>query len=117
MSDIRHRLVKAGGGSSQTFSYEDGKTYRGYHLDTEAAKSHVKYKEDQAQYYKKDWRYAGSIPMELLVKYQHQLPQDERADFWSDFATDKDVKAKFLTWFKANYPELLPGHSVSRGRS
>ena len=115
MSNYTHRVTKAGRGSAQSFSYEDGKTYRGYHLDTEAAKSHVKHKQDQSEYYKKDWRYVGSVPMEFLVKYQHQLPEDERADFWHRFATDKDVKAKFLTWLKANYSELLPGHSSKRG--
>jgi len=46
-----------------------------------------------------------------MVKYQHSLPEDERADFWHRFATDKQVKQVFLTWLKANYPELLPGHS------
>ena len=117
MSDYRHRLTDVREGSSRTFSYEDGKTYRGYHFDTDAAKAHVKYKQDQSQYFKKDWKYAGSIPMETVVKYQQLLPEDERADFWHHFATDKVVKAKFLTWFRANYPELLPGHSVSRGRS
>jgi hypothetical protein len=111
MSDYRHRLVKSGGASSQTFSYEDGKSYRGYHFDTDAAKAHVKYKQDQSDYYKKDWRYVGSIPMELVVKYQHSLPEEERADFWHRFATDKQVKQVFLTWLKKNYPELLPGHS------
>ncbi|MEK9828490.1 MAG: hypothetical protein VXA88_09610 [Rhodospirillales bacterium] len=111
MSDYRHRLVKSGGASSQTFSYEDGKGYRGYHFDTEKAKAHVKYKEDQSQYFKKDWKYVGSIPMELVVKYQSTLPEEERADFWHRFATDKQVKQVFLTWLKKNYPELLPGHS------
>ena len=111
MSDYRHRLVKSGGASSQTFSYEDGQGYRGYHFDTDAAKAHVKYKQDQSDYYKKDWRYVGSIPMELVVKYQSTLPEEERADFWHRFATDKSVKQVFLTWLKKNYPELLPGHS------
>jgi len=111
MSDYRHRLTDLREGSSRTFSYEDGKGYRGYHLDTDAAKAHVKYKQDQSDYYKKDWRYVGSIPMELVVKYQSQLPEDERADFWHRFATDKQVKQVFLTWLKKNYPELLPGHS------
>jgi hypothetical protein len=111
MGDFTHRVVKSGGSNSQTFSYEDGKSYRGYHLDTEAAKSHVKYKQDQSEYFKKDWRYVGSIPMELVVKYQNSLPEDERADFWHRFATDKSVKQVFLTWLKKNYPELLPGHS------
>jgi hypothetical protein len=117
MGDFTHRVVKSGGSNSQTFSYEDGKSYRGYHFDTDAAKAHVKYKQDQSQYFKKDWKYAGSIPMETVVKYQQLLPEDERADFWHHFATDKVVKAKFLTWFKANYPELLPSHSIKRGRS
>jgi hypothetical protein len=107
MSDYTHRPTRAG----QTFSYEDGKGYRGYHFDTEKAKAHVKYKQDQSDYYKKDWKYVGSIPMELVVKYQHSLPEDERADFWHRFATDKQVKQVFLTWLKKNYPELLPGHS------
>ena len=111
MSDYRHRLTDLREGSSRTFSYEDGKGYRGYHLDTDAAKAHVKYKQDQSDYYKKDWRYVGSIPMELVVKYQSQLPEDERADFWHRSATDKQVKQVFLTWLKKNYPELLPGHS------
>ena len=115
MSDYRHRLTDVREGSSRTFSYEDGKSYRGYHLDADKAKAHVKHKQDQSDYFKRDWRYVGSIPMELVVKYQHQLPEDERADFWHRFATDKDVKAKFLTWLKANYPELLPGHSSTRG--
>lgn len=107
MSDYTHRSTRAG----QTFSYEDGKGYRGYHFDTEKAKAHVKYKEDQSQYFKKDWKYVGSIPMELVVKYQSTLPEEERADFWHRFATDKQVKQVFLTWLKKNYPELLPGHS------
>lgn len=107
MSDYTHRPTRAG----QTFSYEDGKSYRGYHFDTDAAKAHVKYKQDQSDYYKKDWKYVGSIPMELVVKYQHSLPEEERADFWHRFATDKQVKQVFLTWLKKNYPELLPGHS------
>jgi len=111
MSNYRHRLTDLREGSSRTFSYEDGKGYRGYHLDADAAKAHVKYKQDQSDYYKKDWRYVGSIPMELVVKYQSQLPEDERADFWHRFATDKSVKQVFLTWLKKNYPELLPGHS------
>lgn len=115
MSDYTHRVTKVGGASSRTFSFEDGKSYRGYHFNTDAVKAHVKHKQDQSDYYKKDWRYAGSIPMETVVKYQNQLPEDERADFWHHFATDKAVKAKFLTWFKAHYPELLPGHSAKRG--
>ena len=107
MSDYKHRAT----GLNRTFSYEDGQGYRGYHFDTEKAKAHVKYKEDQSQYFKKDWRYVGSIPMELVVKYQSTLPEDEREGFWNRFATDKSVKQVFLTWLKANYPELLPGHS------
>jgi hypothetical protein len=109
MSDYRHRLVKAGGASSQTFSYEDGKGYRGYHFDTEAVKDHVKYKQDQAQYFKKDWRYVGSIPMEMLIKYQITLPEDEQADFFHRFATDKLTKQKFIRWLQQNHPGLLPG--------
>ena len=110
MADYRHRLVKAGGASSQTFSYEDGKGYRGYHFDTGAVKDHVKYKQDQSQYFKKDWQYVGSIPMEMVIKYQITLPEDEQADFWHRFATDKLTKQKFLSWLKQEYPELLPGH-------
>lgn len=110
MSDYRHRLVKAGGASSQTFSYEDGKGYRGYHFDTGAVKDHVKYKQDQAQYFKKDWQYVGSIPMEMVIKYQITLPEDEQQDFWHRFATDKLTKQKFLSWLKKEYPDLLPGH-------
>ena len=112
MSDYRHRVTRAGGGSSRTLSFEDGKTYRGYHFDTEAAKSHVKYKSDIDDHRRgKDWRYVGSIPMETLVKYQMQLPEEEQHDFWHRFATDKLTKKAFLTWFRKNYPELLPGHS------
>ena len=111
MSDYRHRLVKAGGASSQTFSYEDGKGYRGYHFDTQAVKDHVKYKQDQSQYFKKDWQYVGSIPMEMLIKYQITLPEDEQADFFPRFATDKLTKQKFLSWFKKEHPTLIPGHS------
>lgn len=112
MSDYRHRPVKAGSGSSQTFSFEDGKGYRGYHLNVENAKAHVRYKQDIDAYRKgKDWRYVGSVPMELLVKYQLQLPEDERADFWHLFATCKLTKQKFLIWFQQNHPELIPGHS------
>ena len=51
MSDYNHRPT----GLGRTFSYEDGKGYRGYHLDADAAKAHVKYKQDQSDYYKKDW--------------------------------------------------------------
>jgi hypothetical protein len=111
MSDYRHRLVKAGGASSQTFSYEDGKGYRGYHFDTQAVKDHVKYKQDQSQYFKKDWQYVGSIPMEMLIKYQITLPEDEQADFFPRFATDKLTKQKFLSWLKKEHPTLIPGHS------
>ena len=111
MSDYRHRLVKAGGASSQTFSYEDGKGYRGYHFDTQAVKDHVKYKQDQSQCFKKDWQYVGSIPMEMLIKYQITLPEDEQADFFPRFATDKLTKQKFLSWLKKEHPTLIPGHS------
>lgn len=111
MSDYRHRITDLREGSSRTFSYEDGVTYRGYHFDTEKAKAHVKHKQDQSDYFKKDWKYVGSIPMETVVKYQQLLPEDERADFWHRFATCKQTKQKFLTWFQQNYPELLPGHS------
>ena len=112
MSDYRHRFVKAGGASSQTFSFEDGKGYRGYHFDTEAAKSHVRYKRDIDSYRKgKDWQYVGSVPMETVIKYQMTLPEDEQQDFWHRFATDKLTKQAFLTWFRKHYPELLPGHS------
>ena len=95
MADYRHRLVKAGGASSQTFSYEDGKGYRGYHFDTGAVKDHVKYKQDQAQYFKKDWQYVGSIPMEMVIKYQITLPEDGRPISGTAFATDKLTKQKF----------------------
>jgi len=111
MSNYRHRITDLREGSSRTFSYEDGKTYRGYHFDTEKAKAHVKHKQDQSDYFKKDWKYVGSIPMETVIKYQQLLPEDERADFWHLFATCKLTKQKFLTWFQQNYPELLPGHS------
>jgi hypothetical protein len=108
MSDYTHRPTRAG----QTFSYEDGQGYRGYHFDTEKAKAHVRYNEAIQENRKgKDFRYVGSIPMELVVKYQSTLPEEERADFWHRFATDKQVKQVFLTWLKKNYPELLPGHS------
>jgi hypothetical protein len=110
MSDYRHRLVKAGGASSQTFSFEDGKGYRGYHFDTEKVKAHVKYRQDQSDYFKRDWSYVGSIPMETVIKYQLTLPEDEQQDFWHRFATDKLTKQKFLVWFKEHYPDLLPGH-------
>ena len=110
MSDYRHRFTDLREGSSRTFSYEDGKGYRGYHFDADAAKDHVKYKQDQAQYFKKDWQYVGSIPMEMVIKYQITLPEDEQQDFWHRFATDKLTKQKFLSWLKKEYPDLLPGH-------
>lgn len=109
MGDYRHRLMGLREGSSRTFSYEDGKGYRGYHFDTEAAKAHVKYKQDQSDYFKKDWKYVGSIPMETLVKYQAQLPEEEQHDFYHRFATDKLTKQAFLKWFCKHYPELIPG--------
>lgn len=111
MSDYRHRLLNLREGSSRTFSYEDGQGYRGYHFDADQAKAHVRYKQDQSDYYKKDWKYVGSIPMETLVKYQATLPEEEQHDFYHRFATDKLTKQAFLTWFREHYPELIPGHS------
>ena len=109
MSNYRHRLTDLRE-ASRTFSYEDGVTYRGYHFDTEKAKAHVKYKQDQSDYFKKDWQYVGSIPMETVIKYQQLLPEDERADFWHRFATCKQTKQKFLYGF-SSIILTVAGHS------
>jgi hypothetical protein len=58
----------------------------------------------------KDFRYEGSVPRIVIDDWLRK--QDKN---WNDWATDAELKAKFLAWFKNDYSKLAA--STHRERS
>ena len=51
---------------------------------------------------KSEYQYLGSIPRIVIDDWLRKLGKN-----WNDYATDKDLKAKFMVWFKNDYKKLL----------
>lgn len=58
---------------------------------------------------KSEYQYLGSVPRIMI---DHWLR--EQGKNWNDYATDKDLKAKFMVWFKSDCQKLLASNYQER---
>lgn len=97
------------------FGHEDGKQYVGHVQSADDLLKHVKYLNDKvngapARTNINKWRYAGSIPTQLIVSWC-----SSNGYTFNDFACNTDnAKKKFMAWFTTEYPKLTakPGASA-----
>jgi hypothetical protein len=57
----------------------------------------------------KEYRYEGSIPRIVLDKWLR-----EQGKRWSDWATDKELKAKFMVWFRTEFSKMTASSNRER---
>ena len=58
---------------------------------------------------KSEYRYIGSVPRIMINDW---LIKQKKT--WHDYVTDKDLKAKFLAWFRNDYQKLMANHYQKR---
>lgn len=58
---------------------------------------------------KSEYQYLGSVPRIMI---DHWLRGQGKN--WNDYATDKDLKAKFMVWFKSDCQKLMADHYQER---
>jgi hypothetical protein len=97
--------VSANGGTVRYLGrqYEDGKLthYRGWQEDLRPYVDRTKAISEGSSFSKKGFGYMASIPRIVIHDWLMRQGKD-----WSDFATDKDLKAKFLKWFNEHYSKM-----------
>lgn len=84
--------------------YEGGKLvhYRGWRENLRPYVDRAKAIAQGNRYSRHGFGYMGSVPRVLI---HHWLNGQEKT--WEDFATDKELKAKFRKWFETNYRKML----------
>ena len=101
------------GGSTKYLGrgYEGGQLthYRGWTEDLRPHKARVEAIARDAKESKHGMQYVGSVPRIVI----HDWLQ-ERQKSWHDFATDKDLKAKFMAWFKSDYKHMTSANYNER---
>jgi len=97
--------VSANGGTVRYLGrhYEGGQLvhYRGWKEDLRPYVDRTKAIAEGSQYSRHGFGYKASIPR--IVIHDWLMRQDKT---WADFATDKDLKAKFHKWFDTHYSKM-----------
>jgi hypothetical protein len=89
--------------------YEGGQLthFRGFREDLRPHKQRVEEIAKGARESKHGMQYIGSVPR--VVIHDWLMKQGKN---WQDYATDRDLKAKFMAWFKSEYKLLTnAGHN------
>ena len=102
----RHALERSG----NTVRYlgrqhEGGKLthYRGYVEDLKPHLKRVKgFTDARPSQWKSEYEYVGSVPR--IVIHDWLMKQGKS---WHQFATDRDLKAAFMVFFRTEYPKLM----------
>lgn len=102
------RLTAVFAGMRKTFSSEDGAHYRGYEQPVEPIKEHIKQLDDSvnsapASGNPNGWRYAGSIPMVLLMDWLKV--SGTPIDVWA--RNEGGAKDSFLAWLRSAHPQVF----------
>lgn len=58
---------------------------------------------------KSEYQYLGSIPRIMIDDWLRRHGKN-----WNDYATDKELKAKFMAWYKTDCQKLLASHYQER---
>lgn len=58
---------------------------------------------------KSEYQYLGSIPRIMIDDWLRKQEKN-----WNDYATDKELKAKFMVWFKTDCQKLLASNYQER---
>lgn len=58
---------------------------------------------------KSEYQYLGSIPRIMIDDWLR-----EQGKNWNDYATDKDLKAKFMAWYKSDCQKLMASNYQER---
>ena len=58
---------------------------------------------------KSEYQYLGSIPRIMIDDWLRKEGKN-----WNDYATDKELKAKFMSWFKSDCQKLMAEHYQER---
>jgi hypothetical protein len=101
------RVLGKYGDATKYFAAEDGRHFVGFRQDADNLKEHVRHLNDKVNGAssignKNGWRYAGSIPIQLVSDWCAR-----NGYTINDFACDHDnAKKKFMAWFRAEYPKL-----------
>lgn len=84
--------------------YEGGKLthYRGWQSDLRAVKERAQKATEATADRKTEYKYAGSI--DRAVMHDWLMKQGKS---WHDIAVDKDLKAKFMAWYRSEYSLLM----------
>jgi len=102
------RPVRSVGEYFRGFATEDGKNYRVERQEMAPVLKHVRYLDHKVNSApkrgnKSDWRYQGSIPMNILTDWLRQ--RGLTMDVW---ARDEDrIKAKFMAYLRREHPHFL----------
>ena len=110
----RHALPSQGGTVRYLGRQYDGEKlvhYRGFKEDLTPHKARVESlaKASDRLRGKSEYEYAGSVPR--VVIHDWLMKQGKN---WHEFATDKDLKAKFMAWYRGEYKLLMAGSHQER---
>ena len=92
-----NRYINGWGGAYNMLAHEDGKVYRGVRQFIEPVIEHVDRQNELVNSSSGGWRYAGSVPMVMIVEWLRN-----NGYTMEDFGKDENVKKKFLAYWQGN---------------
>jgi len=101
----RHAVANQNGTVRYLGRHYDGEKLvhvRGFKEDLNPHKKRVENLAKAAASKKGEYEYAGSIPR--IVIHDWLMKQGKN---WHEFATDKDLKARFMAWYRTEYKLLM----------
>lgn len=77
--------------------------YRGYRTNLEPVAKRVKaFTDARPSNWKSEYEYIGSV--DRVVIHDWLMRQGKN---WHEFATDRDLKAKFMVFYRTEYPKMM----------
>ncbi len=91
--------------------YEGGQLthYRGFSEDLRPHKARVEALAKDAKESRHGMRYVGSVPRIVIDDWLRK-----QGKTWHDYVTDKDLKAKFMAWFRSEYKHMTASNYQER---
>jgi len=106
-------LVAQEGGMSRSLlrQYDGGKLnhYTHFREDLDPHMKRVRSLSEDIRPGKSEYEYIGSVPRIMIHKWLI-----EQGKSWHEYATDKDLKAKFMVWFKTDCQKMLASNYQER---
>lgn len=101
----RHLLTQSGHTRKFLGRQYDGDKlvhYRGYQSDLNAVKRRAEFIAKGADNSRSEYNYVGSV--DRAVIHDWLMKQGKT---WHEFATDKDLKARFMVFYRTEYPKMM----------